>query len=65
METQVEQWNEQYVSTQGLMETLSISRSTVNRLVKRGMPHIWVGSVRRFPLVQILDWLRSTTRSND
>ena len=31
METQVEQGREQYVSTQGLMETLSISRSSVSR----------------------------------
>ena len=59
MENQLEQLNEQYVSTQGLMETLSISRSTVNRLVKRGMPHIWVGSVRRFPLVRLLEWLKN------
>ncbi len=58
METQVEQGREQFVGTQELMDTLSISRSTVNRLVKRGMPHIWVGSVRRYPLGQVLEWLK-------
>ncbi len=58
METQVEQGREQFVGTQELMDTLSISRSTVNRLVKRGMPHIWVGSVRRYPLNQVLEWLK-------
>ncbi len=58
METQVEQAREQFVGTQELMETLSVSRSTVNRMVKRGMPHIWVGSVRRYPLSQVLDWLK-------
>ncbi len=56
METQVEQ-REQFVGTRELMDILSVSRSTVNRLVKRGMPHLWVGSVRRFPLNQILEWL--------
>ena len=49
---------EQYLSTSELMDTLSISRSTVNRMVKRGMPHLWVGAVRRFPMVQVLEWLK-------
>ncbi len=58
METQVEQGKEQFVGTQELMDTLSISRSTVNRLVKRGMPHIWIGSVRRYSLSQVIEWLK-------
>ncbi len=58
METQVEQGREQFVGTQELMDVMSISRSTVNRMVKRGMPHIWVGSVRRYPLSQVLEWLK-------
>ncbi len=59
METQVEQGREQYVGTQELMDTLSISRSTVNRLVKKGMPHIWVGAVRRYPVSQVIEWLQN------
>ena len=59
MENQLAQGNEHYVSTQGLMETLSISRSTVSRLVIRGMPHIWVGSVRRFPINDVVKWLKN------
>ena len=58
MENQLEQSRDQFVGTQELMETLSVSRSTVNRLVKRGMPHIWVGSVRRYPLNEVLEWLK-------
>ncbi len=58
METQVEQAREQFVGTQELMDTLSVSRSTVNRMVKRGMPHIWVGSVRRYPLSEVREWLK-------
>ena len=49
---------EKYLSTAELMETLSISRSTINRMVKRGMPHVWVGAVRRFPLSEIVEWLK-------
>ena len=48
---------EQYLSTAELMGTLSISRSTVNRMVKRGMPHVGVGTVRRFPVDQVIAWL--------
>jgi excisionase family DNA binding protein len=59
METTLEQEGDKYIGTAELMETLGISRSTVNRLVKRGLPHLWVGSVRRFPIKQSLEWLRS------
>jgi excisionase family DNA binding protein len=49
---------EQYLSTRELMETLSISRSSVCRLMDKGMPSIMVGSVHRFPIEQVLTWLR-------
>ena len=65
MENQLEQRKEQYVSTQGLMETLSISRTTINRLVKKGMPHIWVGSVRRFPTNDVVKWLKKGQQSSE
>jgi len=38
--------------------TLEISRSTVARLVKKGLPHIWVGSERRFNVGEVIQWLR-------
>ena len=50
---------EQYLSTRELMETLSISRSTVCRLMDKGMPNIMVGSVHRFPMDQVIDWLEN------
>ena len=53
-----------HVGTKTLMDTLEISRSTINRMAKRGMPHVWVGSVRRYPLQQVLDWLRVTYGGN-
>ena len=45
----------QYLSTGELMNTLLISRSTVYRLIAKGMPSIMVGSVHRFPIEQVLD----------
>jgi len=48
---------EHYISTSGLMEVLEISRSTVYRLMAKGMPNVMVGSVHRFPIDQVLTWL--------
>jgi excisionase family DNA binding protein len=48
---------EHYVSTRVLMEVLEISRSTVYRLMTKGMPSIMVGSVHRFPMEQVVMWL--------
>jgi len=48
---------EHYISTAGLMEVLEISRSTVYRLMAKGLPSIMVGSVHRFPIDQVLTWL--------
>jgi hypothetical protein len=49
---------EQYLSTGGLMDVLEISRSTVYRLMGKGMPNIMVGSVHPFPIEQVLTWLK-------
>jgi excisionase family DNA binding protein len=49
---------EHYLSTAGLMDVLEISRSTIYRLMARGMPNIKVGSVHRFPIEQVLTWLK-------
>jgi excisionase family DNA binding protein len=48
---------EHYLSTAGLMHVLEISRSTVYRLIAKGMPNIKVGSVHRFSMEQVLTWL--------
>ena len=50
---------EQYLSTSDLMDVLSVSRSTVYRLMAKGMPNIMVGSVHRFPMDQVIDWLEN------
>ncbi len=48
---------EHYLSTNKLMEMLGISRSTVYRLMDRGLPFIKVGAINRFPKDQVLAWL--------
>ena len=54
METQ-----EKYLSTGQLMDFLEISRSTVYRLMAKGMPNIMVGTVHRFPMNQVVTWLET------
>ena len=49
---------ERYLSTGELMDMLSISRSTVYRLMEKGLPNMMVGSVHRFPVEQVLTWLK-------
>lgn len=51
---------ERYLTTGELMNALSISRSTVYRLMAKGMPNIMVGSIHRFPMNQvIITWLET------
>ena len=45
-----------YLSTNELMQMLGISRSTVYRLIDRGLPFIKVGAINRFPKDQVLAW---------
>ena len=50
---------EKYLGTNQLMDFLEISRSTVYRLMAKGMPNIMVGSVHRFPANQVVGWLEN------
>ena len=54
---------ERYLSARELMQMLSNSRSTVYRLMDKGMPNIMVGSVHRFPMNQVVGWLESRARN--
>ena len=47
-----------YITTRELMSMLTVSRSTVYRLMEKGLPNILVGSVHRFPKGQVLSWLQ-------
>ena len=59
MNAEQEKNTERYLSTGDLMDILSISRSTVYRLMAKGMPNIMVGTVHRFPLNQVVEWLEN------
>ena len=50
---------ERYLTTGELIEVLSISRSTVYRLMNKGMPNLMIGSVHRFPVNKVVGWLEN------
>lgn len=41
-----------------LAKELNISESMVNKLLAQGMPHIKVGVVVRFELIDVIRWLK-------
>lgn len=43
----------------GISRTLHVSVSTVDRLVRQGMPHVMVAEARRFEPGEVLAWLRN------
>ena len=47
-----------YITTGELMDMLGISRSTVHRMMKKGLPHLNIGPNHRFPKGQVLAWLK-------
>jgi excisionase family DNA binding protein len=55
------------LSAEELQQQLSISRSTLYRLRKEGLPHTKVGyRTIRYDLVQVLEWLeKKGIRKND
>jgi len=49
--------NEGYVSSTIIKNYFSIPKSSFELLVKQGMPHILIGAVRRFRLLEVESWL--------
>ena len=48
---------EQYLSAKELTVLLGVSRATLYRLKSKGLPHIKVGRLTRFPRKQVISWL--------
>ncbi len=40
-------------------QALSTSRTTIDRLVRQGMPFVRLGEVRRYDFDEVLTWLRN------
>lgn len=50
---------EKWVTTQELMQHLSLPKSTFELLIKRGMPVLRIGKSRRFKVSVVEKWLKS------
>lgn len=49
------------LTPKALCAQLSICPRTYSRLVRAGMPHIWVLTARRYDLTEVTAWLRTRT----
>jgi len=49
--------NQRWVGSREIMDRFSVSRSTVNRMVKKGLPCLWIGGHRRFNVAEVVEWL--------
>lgn len=59
MANQEEQTVENWVSMDGITKYLDISRETVLRWIKKGMPAHKVGKVWKFKRSEVDEWVRS------
>lgn len=44
-----------------LAQSLKVSRSKLDELVRAGLPFVKVGSTRRYELAEVLNWLKFNT----
>ncbi len=49
----------QYSNIQEVANTYKVTKNTVRNWIKQGMPHLKAGSVLRFDLAAVDEWLRS------
>ncbi len=54
----------QLLDRNGLARALGVSTSTVDRLVRTGLPCLLVCEARRFELPAVLEWLRARSEGN-
>lgn len=49
----------EFLTVEELSKMLKISRSTIDRWRKEGLPHIKIGNSIRFDKAEVLQWLNS------
>ena len=58
--TYAETEHDRYLTTRQLMDTFNVSRSTVVRLIDKGLPSIKIGTAWRFPKDKVLAWFEES-----
>lgn len=54
---------EKLVTTKELCDYLKLSRMTIERYRKQGMPYVTIGKNIRFKLSEVMEWLSKNERS--
>ena len=54
-----------YLTEREAMKMLRLSRSTIFKLRRSGMPYLQIGGVVRYEIATLQEWLRKTTGKNN
>jgi len=53
---------ENYLTAEELMKYLKVSRVSITRYMKQGMPSVKLGGLRRFKISEVESWLKTKTK---
>jgi len=53
---------ENYLTAEELMKYLKVSRVSITRYMKRGMPSVKLGGLRRFKISDVENWLKDKAK---
>jgi len=53
---------ENYLTAEELMKYLKVSRVSITRYMKQGMPSVKLGGLRRFKISEVESWLKTKAK---
>jgi len=54
--------SENYLTMNELIKHLKVTRTSINRWMNKGMPSVKLGTLRRFKVSEVEDWLRNSKK---
>lgn len=54
--------SENYLTMNELIKHLKVTRTSINRWINKGMPSVKLGTLRRFKVSEVENWLRNSKK---
>jgi excisionase family DNA binding protein len=54
--------SENYLTMNELIKHLKVTRTSINRWMNKGMPSVKLGTLRRFKISEVENWLRNSKK---
>ena len=54
--------SENYLTMNELIKHLKVTRTSINRWMNKGMPSVKLGTLRRFKVSEVENWLRNSKK---